>query len=341
MKYLNTLALAIAAALGLGGGASAQDITLRMGTFIPATNNGVTQGDQIFMDEVARLTNGKVKIEYYPAQQAGKAREALDLVRNGAVDIYGLGTAYFSADAPLWGLLEAPNLIKNVCDGTRAMRAVGEPGQILWRTMYEPLGIRILSHQVYPPYGPSASHKPITKVEELVGLKVRNAGGMMERSTAALGAIPVSLTGPEVLQALERGTLDSWMGAYSSVRDYEYYKLTKYGVTGFSLGTPGIFAAISESRFQSLPKDVQDALIEAGKTAEEHFCSFMEKDEADAIVALQTPEYGMTIYTWTPEQVAEMSAKTKDVVEGWLADLEARGVPARKAMEEYVAAIGK
>lgn len=327
------------AALAVASGASAQDITLRFGGFIPATNNGVTHGDQVLIDEVTRLTDGQVKIEYYPAQQAGGAREALELVRVGAVDMYSVGTAYFSGDVPLWGLLEAPNLVSSVCDGTHAMHEIGNPGGILWETQYKPLGIRVLQHQVYPPYGPSASHVEITGVESLQGLKMRNAGGMMERTVAALGAIPVSLTAPEVLQGLERGTLDSWMGAYSSVRDYEYYKLATNGATGFSMGTPGIFTIISESKFQSLPDNVQQALTDAGAKAEDEFCSFMDQDEKAAIEALQTEDYGMTIYTWSDEDVAQMDEMTASVVNDWMSDLEGRGIPAEQAMADYKAAL--
>ena len=163
--------------------ASAQEtITLRLGTFLPNNVNGTIEGSEFFISELERLTDGKVEIEFYPAQQAGKAREALELVKVGAIDIYELGTGYFSGtDVPLWGLLEAPNLVKSVCDGTRAMRAVGDPGGILWTNQYEPLGIRVLSYYVYPPYGPSASNKEITSVEDMNGLKLRNAGGLMER----------------------------------------------------------------------------------------------------------------------------------------------------------------
>ena len=323
---------------------AAQDtITLRHGTFLPSGVNGTIEGSDIFISELDRLTDGKVKIEFYPAEQAGKAKEALELVKVGAIDIYELGTGYLSAsDVPLWGLLEAPNLVESVCDGTRAMRAVGDPGGILWQTQYEPLGIRILSYYVYPAYGPSASNKVVDSVDDLNGLKLRNAGGLMERTVSALGGIPIGITGPEVTQALQRGTIDSWMGAYSSVRDYDYWRYSKYGATGFSLGTPGIFAAISEAKFQSLPEDVQNALVEAGKAAEENFCAFMDQDEAKAIEDLQTEEYGsMTIYTWTPEQVEELDAATSGVVDAWVQDLESRGIPAQQALDDYKAALAQ
>lgn len=341
MKFKMTSVLAGCMICASAFQAMADDtIKLRLGTFIAANVNGSNEGSLVFVDELSRLTDGRVEVEFYPSEQAGKSREALELVKAGAIDIYELGTGYYSgSDVPLWGLLEAPNLVKSVCDGTRAMRALGDPGGILWETQYEPLGIRILSYYVYPAYSPSASNKKITEVSDLKGLKLRNTGGMMERTVSAFGGVPVGITGPEIIQALQRGTIDSWMGAYSSVKDYEYYPYADYGVTGFSMGTPGIFAAISEKKFQALPEDVQTALIAAGKKAEENFCAYMDRVEAESIEALQTEEYGMEIYTWTPEQVAELDEISSGIVSEWVEDLEARGIPAQAALEEYRAAL--
>ncbi|WBU52052.1 TRAP transporter substrate-binding protein [Paracoccus sp. SCSIO 75233] len=317
-----------------------EEITLRHGTFLPANVNGTVQGSQVFIDELARLTDENVKIEFYPAEQAGKSREALELVKVGAIDIYEIGTAYFSgSDVPLWGLLEAPNLVESTCDATRAMRAVGDPGGILWQTQYEPLGIRILSYYVYPQFSLSASRMKVTEVSDLKGMKLRNGGGLMERTVFELGGVPVGITGPETQQALQRGTIDSWMGSYPSVRDYGYYRYVDYGVAGFPMGTAGIFAAMSESKFQALPEDIQSALIEAGKKAEENFCAFMDVDQIKAIEDLQTEEYGMEIYTWTAEQVEELAQITSGVVDKWVDDLEGRGIPARDALEQYRAAL--
>lgn len=337
MKFIaKTLGVA-AMVIGASTAVSAQDkITMRLGTFLPATHFGVTEGSNIFIAEMEKAVGDKVNLEFYPGQQAGKAREALELVRNGAIDMYELGTGYFSSsDVPLWGLLEVPNLVHSVCDGSRALRAVGQPGEVVWASQYEPLGIRILTNYVYPPYGPAGSRKEIKSVADLEGMKLRNAGGLMERTAQAVGGVPVALTSGEVMQGLQRGTLDSYLGAYSSVQSYEYNRYAPYGVTGFGMGTPGIALAINEAKFQALPKDVQDALLAAGQAAEEHFCAYADKSEAEAIASLQTGEFPMTIHTWTAEEVAQLTEMTADVVGNWIADLQSRGIPGEQALAEF------
>lgn len=320
--------------------ATAQDtMTLKLGTFLPSTHFGVTQGTDIFMEEINRLTDGKVEIEFYPAEQAGKAKQLLELVRVGAIDIAEIGTGYVSSDdIPLLGVLEVPGIVEKVCDGTHASRAIGDPGGIVYENAYKPLGIRVLSYYVYSPYGPAGSRMPVETVEALEGMKLRNAGGLMELTVAALGGVPMKLTSPQVLTGLQRGTVDSYLGAYLSVEAYEYYLYAKYGATGFSMGTPGIFAVMSESKYQSLPEDIRSALDEAGMMAEEHFCAYSDANEARAIQELQD-EHGMEIHTWTPEQVEQLTEKTAQVAEDWVASLEARGIPAEQTLADFKAAL--
>ena len=52
-------------------------------------------------------------------------------------------------------------------------------------------------HAASSPYGPAASRTPIAKIEDLKGMKMRVAGGLMELTAQKLGGVPVKL--PETL----------------------------------------------------------------------------------------------------------------------------------------------
>lgn len=334
------IVFATACLFAFAGATYAQDqIKLKVAHFVPATHPGVVYGTDVFMKAAKAATDSKVQFEFYPAQQAGKAKEFLDLLKTGVVDIAEIGTGYFSSDKmPLLGVIEMPGLVKSVCDGTRAVRAVGEPGGPLYEGDFKPFGVRVLSFYVYPPYGPSASLKPINSVEDLKGLKLRNAGGVMGLSTVTVGAVPVGITSAEVFEALERGTLDSMMSSYLTVKDYELNKAAKYGVTGYSLGTPGIFAMISERKFQALPQDVQDALAEAGKKAEESFCAYADSTEASTIEDLQK-NGGMEIHSWSDEDKAKLDEMLTNIPKEWVKTLDGRGKPASATLKGFRAAL--
>lgn len=330
---------ATAAAIALTGPAAAQETTLKLASFLPSTHFGVTEGSDVFAERLSELTDGQVEVEFYPAEQAGKAKQLLELVRVGALDMAEIGTGYVSSDdIPLLGYLEVPGLVESVCAGTRASRAIGDPGGVVYENAYGPLGIRVISYYVYSPYGPAGSRVAISEVDDLQGLKMRNAGGLMEMTVGALGGVPMKLTAPEVLTGLQRGTVDSYMGSYLSVAAYEYDAYAKYGATGFSMGTPGVFAVISESRYQSLPEDVRAAVDQAGREAEQNFCAYSDENEARIIEEMQA-DGRMEIHTWTEEQVAELRARTASVAEDWVSTLEGRGLPAERTLADFTAAL--
>lgn len=319
---------------------AADTVTLKLGTHLTANAPGVVEGANILMDVAKKKSNGEIKFEFYPAEQAGKAAQMFDLVRAGAVDVGDTASAYVSSDKlPLLGLMELPGLASNTCSVSRALFKLGAPGGPIYEGDLKPAGVRILAYLPYPPYGPSASRKEITKVDELKGMKIRSAGGLMELSLQKLGAVPVKMASPEVYQALSKGTVDSVLFSFLSVKDYDLNSVAKYGTTGYSFGTPGDIMVISERKFQSLSKVQQDALVAAGHEASEHWCNYLDRAEVKNIADMRAS--GMNIYTWSKGDVAQLKAATADVSADWAKKLDARGKPASKALEAFKAALSQ
>jgi TRAP-type C4-dicarboxylate transport system substrate-binding protein len=321
--------------------AQAQDaVTLKFGTHLTGTATGVVQGAEVLMDDAEKNSAGKIAFEFYPAEQAGKALQMFDLVRAGAVDVGTVSTAYVSSDKlPLVGVLELPGLKGNTCDVVNAMFALGSSGGAIFESDLKPAGVRVLAYFPYPAFGPAASTKQISKVEDLMGLKLRNAGGLMELAVQKLGGTPVKMPTPEIYQSLSRGTIDGVMYPYITVKDYNLNSVAKYGTTGYSFGTPGDLTVISERRFQSLGKEHQEALLAAGRSSSDHWCRFLDAAEAEAIDALR--KSGMAIYDWTAEDKAKLDALTADIAVDWAKKLDGRGKPASKVIEDFKAALAK
>ena len=285
VKLGNSFALAVASAL-IAGTAVAQDqVTLRFGTHLAGTSPGVVDGAQILIDKAEELSGGTLKIDLFPGEQAGKALQMYDLVKVGAVDIGTAASGYVSSDKlPMIGIIELPGLAKSTCDVADAISKLGEEGGIYYENELKPNGIRILAYMPYPPYGPAVSRAEISQVSDLNGMKMRVAGGLMEHTVAALGGVPVKVPSPEVFQGLQRGTLDTVLFSFLSVKSYDLNSVADYGTTGYSFGTPGDLLFMSESRFSALSEQQQSALIEAGHEASMHWCAFADKEDRKSVV---------------------------------------------------------
>jgi TRAP-type C4-dicarboxylate transport system substrate-binding protein len=170
-------------------------------------------------------------------------------------------------------------------------------------------------------------------------MKMRNAGGMMELMVQKVGGVPVKMPSTEVYQSLQRGTLDAVLFSFLSVKEYDLQSVAKYGATGYSWGTPGDLFVISERRLQSLTKEQQNALIEAGRRASEHWCNYADTTEAKNLAEMRAA--GMNIYNWSPADVAKLDSLIADVPANWAKALDARGKPGSKVLQEMKAAVAK
>jgi TRAP-type C4-dicarboxylate transport system substrate-binding protein len=316
----------------------AQDsLTLRFGTHNAAGSPGVVEGAEFFMAAVEAATPG-LSFEFYPSEQAGKALQMFDLVKAGAVDIGFISTGYTSSDKlVLLGTWEVPGLTKSSCDVAKAMNVLGEPGGLIYENDFKPNGLRVLAYLAYPPYGPAVSRNAITAVEDLQGLKMRNAGGLMELTVQAVGGAPVKMPSPEIYQSLQRGTLDAVLLSYLSVKSLDLASVGPFGTTGYSFGTPGDLIAISEVKFQSLSAEQQQALLEAGRQTSDHWCHHVDTTEARTIEELRAN--GMEIYDWSDADIARLNELTANIPAEWAAKLDERGKPGTEVLEAFRAAI--
>ena len=76
-----------------------EELNLRFADFLPATLPQM-QVDQWFADELARRSNGKIKIRIFFGGALGKPTELLKLVSEGGVQIAATSPSYFPAQLP-------------------------------------------------------------------------------------------------------------------------------------------------------------------------------------------------------------------------------------------------
>ena len=162
-----------------------------------------------FAKKVNEMTGGRLKIEVLPAGAVVKAFDLLDAVAKGTLDgghgvvayWYGKNTAL-----SLWGSGAAFGMDPNML---LAWHYYGG-GKALVEEIYKSLNLDVVSFL----YGPMPTQpfgwfkKPISKVEDMKGLKFRTVGLSIDIFTG-LGAAVNALPGAEIVPALDRGLLDA------------------------------------------------------------------------------------------------------------------------------------
>jgi len=161
-----------------------------------------------FAKKVNDMTGGDLKIEVLPAGAVVPAFGLLDAVSKGTLDgghgvfVYHYGKQNALA---LWGSGPGYGMDANM------LLSWGKygGGKELLAKIYASIGANVVSFA----YGPMATQplgwfkKPISKVEDLKGMKFRTVGISIDVFTG-LGAAVNALPGGEIVPALDRGLLD-------------------------------------------------------------------------------------------------------------------------------------
>src|SRR5829696_8326514 len=162
-----------------------------------------------FAKKVNDMTGGDLKIEVLPAGAVVPAFGLLDAVSKGTLDgghgvlVYHYGKQTALA---LWG--SGPGFAMDA-NMLMAWHKYGG-GKELLEKLYASIGANVVSF----PYGPMPTQplgwfkKPITKADDLKGVKFRTVGISIDVFTG-MGAAVNALPGGEIVAAMDRGLLDA------------------------------------------------------------------------------------------------------------------------------------
>lgn len=330
------LGLAIAAALP-GGAQAADTIELKLADRLPADHYIARYAILPWIEEVEQATNGAVKITRYPSQQLGKSKDMLTLTEAGVVDMGEYVPGYLGDQMPLSSVAELPGMVPSACAASAAYQALAEPGGFLDEQELKPLGIRLLFVVGLPPYQLFTS-RPLAGLEDLKGLKIRSTGAAMDSGLRALGIVPIRMSAAELTESYTRGTVDGTAFPAASIYSYDLQKQTRNATENLSFGSSMTFYGISEKVWNKLPKEVQDAMVEAGRRATLRTCELIDKDDRAALEKLRD-EDGVNLVAFSDADKAAFLAALMPVAEEWAKGEDAKGRPGTEALEKFRAAL--
>jgi TRAP-type mannitol/chloroaromatic compound transport system substrate-binding protein len=207
-----------------------------------------------FAGNVAMLTDGKVKIEAFPAGTIGSPLKVTETVQKKVAQAghhwsgydYGLDKTgvLFGGYA---GSMPAEHYIHWLYEGG---------GADLWRQWrLEKFGLIAMPCGSHADEIHMHSHRPVRKIEDLKGLKLRTSGAWAEIA-GSLGASTVVLSGPDTFPALEKKVVDAIEWANPAINyALGFHKVAKYIIL------PGVHQASSaqECLFDKAVWDAFDA----------------------------------------------------------------------------------
>ncbi|MEH6527098.1 MAG: TRAP transporter substrate-binding protein DctP [Sneathiella sp.] len=297
---LKSVPLAVAMGVGMAAltGFSAQAETLKASHQWPGGKGDVRdEMVQIIAREVGNADVG-IDVKVYPGKSLYKPKEQWGAMVKGQLDISAFPLAYAAGRHPEFDATLMPGLVKN---HDHAMRLNSSPFMDDIKKIINDAGIVVLA-DAWLAGGFASKTTCITGPETMKGQVTRAAGKAFEQMLVGAGASIASMPSSEIYNAMQTGVLDAANTSSGSFVSYRIYEQAK------CLTAPGDNALwfmyepllMSKKSYDKLTKEQQDALMAAGKVAEEFFFG-AAKGLDDKLVKAYT-DAGVEVVTMTPEQ---------------------------------------
>ncbi|MFM1653005.1 TRAP transporter substrate-binding protein DctP [Brevibacillus sp. B_LB10_24] len=314
---------------------SSEVITLKAADSLPTSNDLSSEGIVYWMRQVEELTNGKVKFEHFPAEQLGKAKNMLDITKNKVTDVSYIGVGYVPDKLPLSGVGELPGAASSSVEATKAYWKVVQ--DLLLEKEFLKNGVRPMFAVVLPPYKVMTKGKPVQTIEDLSGLKLRSGGGAQSFTLTSLGATPVSMPAPDTYTALERKTIDGVIFPLTSIKPYQLEKIVEYVTDNSNYGGFVATYCINEKVWQSLPEDIQQAMLKAGENSMNHLASHL--DDMNQKLQAEFKANGVQFIEMDEQNFGKFDQIVKGIWDNWAKELDNRGLPGTEVKDAFKAAL--
>jgi len=330
------VAFALVAAVGVAPLRALAQTTLTMSSWVSPQHHLTSVVLQGWANEVEKATAGRVKLQMLPKHPSAPPG-TFDAVRDGLVDVSYVTASYTPARHILPLLPELPGA------GDTALVNSVAYSRIHWKhfdKLGEYKGVKLLGVFTHGP-GQMFTKRPIAKIDDVQGLKIRTGGGVAEAVAKALGASAFVKPAPESFELLKGGVADGVFFPLESIASFKLETVIEQATLfpgGMYSSAFGFF--MNEDKWNKLPKADQDAIA---KLSGEHLARLAGAswDEADRKGMDALKKSGVKIVNADPALVAEVQRRSAPIVDDWVKKATAKGVDGGKILAEFRAELKK
>jgi TRAP-type C4-dicarboxylate transport system substrate-binding protein len=335
-RLRSLVALAALAAI-CGPAAAQQPITITMSSWVPPSHT-LTETQKEWCALIEQRSGNKVKCQQLPRAVTAPPG-TFDAVRNGLVDLSFTVHGYTPGRFATTQFAEVPFLGDS-----------SEITSVAFQRMYqknpaiaeEHKGVKVIAVFTHGPGIVLNAKKPVTKLEDMTGLKWRVGGGMVNEITKALGMNATLKPAPESYELLSTGVMDGTLFPAESVEGFKIDKVIKYATTfpGGLYNTSFVFM-MNPAKYDSLPADVKKIVDDiSGEFAARMLGRGWDKVDRRGMAFMQAA--GVQFTKADATFVKAVQDKTAPLEDKWAAEAEKKGLKnAKKVLADYRAEIKK
>ncbi len=307
----STLLAAVGALALMTGTANAQftERTIRVSNGVTA-DHPIGNGLTVMTSCLATKSGGKMKLQSFWGSALGGDLQATQALRSGTQEMVVTSTSPLVGIVPELGAFDLPFLFANekeadaILDGAFGKVITDKmPASGLINLSYWENGFRQLTN----------SKKPVTKVEDFPGLKVRVMQNNIFLDTfKTLGANAVPMAFQEVFAALETRAIDGQENPFVTIANIKLNEVQKFLSITRHAYTP-FMILYSKALFDKLSAEEQKALFDCAADGQKEQRKVTRAQSDTALETLK--KVGMQVNEIAPEEQKRMRDAVKPVYE--------------------------
>lgn len=291
--------------------AEAAPIKLTFSIFFPPTH-AQAKAAMDWAKEIEKRTENKVQITVFPGGTLTKAPQCYSGVVKGISD---LGFSLFAYTRGRFPVMAACDLPMGYPNGKVASKVVQE-----FAKTFKPKELNDVKILYLHAHGPGLLHtkKPVKKLEDLKGMKIR-ATGLSAKVVKALGGVPVAMPQGGTYEALKKGVVEGTFGPMEVLKGWKQAEVIKYTTECYSVGyTTTFFIAMNLDKWNMLPPDVKKIFEDVS----EKYVDIHGKvwDSTDQEGRNYTKSLGNKIISLSDEESARWRKAVEPVIDDYIAN---------------------
>ena len=310
---------------------------LRYATWDPPHHEWIKFGVDRWIKSVGEVTEGRVKVRKL-AKGLGAPPAYHDFIKKGAIDVAHIIPAYTPGRFQLHKIAEFPFLSHSAKARTVAYWRVYAKH---FANAGEAQGMKLLNVGVHGPGLIHNTKRPVLKMSDLKGLKLRVSGDNISELAKSMGATPIFASILKVHNMLSKGVADGVFLTYEGIKNFKLGKLVK-----FTTEPPGgLYATVfqmymNEKVWDGISKRDQK-LIESvsGEFGAQYIGDAWELADKNGIKHMK--EMGIQMTPMPEPFVAKAKELWKPIQAKWMAKAKAKGVDGEAALAMMKAEIAK
>lgn len=309
---------------GAPGFAQDKAISLRFSTFFPPTHPLAQITDQ-WCKEVAKRTNDRVKVKQYAGATLTPPAQTYDSVVQGVVDVGNVVLGYTMGKFPLSEVLDYPLGYPNGIVAHKLANA--------YYAKFKPKEFDEVKVMYFAGQTPGILHtkKPVNKLEDLKGMKIRTFGSNA-RFMSLLGGIPVAMPMGDAYDAISKGVADGLLCADEVLKSWKIGEVVKYTTQNYGSAYTAVFVvAMNKNKWASIKPEDQKIIEQINQEWIDKSAKVWEQiDKEGQDFAKQR---GIKVIKLSREEDARWAAKAQPLFDEYVKNMKAKKLPGDEVLK--------